>query len=102
MPRSSPRGARFEWGADETKRAADGERKTKYAPTIKRFQGDVPMPSDGLCAYMFKAPDGVNPDGADSGEWRCPYDHKADSPFCAQCRAMIDLMTPTAKRARAV
>ena len=27
---------------EETKRAADEERKTKYAPTIKRFQGDVP------------------------------------------------------------
>ena len=60
------------------------------------------MPSDGLCAYVFKEEEGLDTDGSGPDEWRCSYDHKADSPFCAQCRAMIDLMTPAAKRARAV
>ena len=86
---------------EESKREADEKRKFHYAPTIERFQGDVPMPSDELCAYMFKAPDGVDTDGSGPDEWRCSYDRKPDSPFCAQCRAMVDLMTPTAKRARA-
>ena len=56
------------------------------------------MPSDGLCAYVFKEEEGLDTDGSGPDEWRCSYDRKPDSPFCAQCRAMVDLMTPAAKR----
>ena len=81
---------------EEAQREADEERKAKYAPTLARFQGDVALPDDDLCAYVFDAP-GFHPRYPEKGEWRCPYDRKPDSPFCAQCRAMVDLMT---KRAR--
>jgi len=81
---------------EEAKREADEDRKAKYAPTLARFQGEVPHPDDDLCAYVFDAP-GFHPRYPETGEWRCPYDRKPDSPFCAQCRAMVELMT---KRAR--
>jgi hypothetical protein len=76
---------------EETKRAADEARKAKYEPTLARFQGGVPLPDDGLCVYVFDAPD-HRPEGVAPGEWRCQYDRKPDEPFCTQCRAMLDLL----------
>ena len=61
------------------------------------FGGDVALPDDDLCVYVFDGHPDFHPRYPETGEWRCPYERKPGSPFCAQCRAMVDLMT---KRAR--
>ena len=60
----------------------------RYLPTLNRFK-DLPAPdgeaASDACAYVFT----TDPFGKE-GEFHCPYDRAAGSPFCSMCKLVVE------------
>ena len=64
----------------EAREAGDEDRKKRYRPTLDAHKDAVVDEANPLCAYVFEKDPFGQP-----GPFKCPYDRKADTPFCAQC-----------------
>ena len=64
----------------EAREDADEDRKKRYRPTLDAYKDAVVDEANPLCAYVFEKDPFGQP-----GPFKCPYDRKADTPFCAQC-----------------
>ena len=73
---------------EQVKREADEARRQRYLPTLIRFK-DLPAPdgeaASDACAYVFT----TDPFGKE-GEFHCPYDRAAGSPFCSMCKLVVE------------
>ena len=77
---------------EETRRRAEEERKAKYRPTWTRFRDAATLSAaDPVCVFVFE-----QGTAAAARERRCQYARKPDSPFCSQCRLMVDLLASEA------
>jgi hypothetical protein len=71
----------------EAREAADEDRKMRYRPTLDAHKDAVLDEANPLCAYVFE-----NDPFGQPGPFKCPYDHKADAPFCTQCAMVVDAL----------
>ena len=71
----------------EAREEAGELRKKRYRPTIDAHKNAIVDEANPLCAYVFE----TGPFG-EPGPFKCPYDRKSGTPFCAQCVKMVDVL----------
>tara|TARA_B110001452_G_scaffold252033_1_gene241588 strand:+ start:851 stop:1975 length:1125 start_codon:yes stop_codon:yes gene_type:complete len=71
----------------EARDEADEHRKKRYRPTLDAHKDAVVDEANPLCAYVFEK----DPDG-EKGPFKCPYDRIGATPFCLQCKKMVELL----------